>query len=148
MLSEFKCQKCQVSFVVGSTGPLRVTHCVHCGKSDLEFVGTKEDPPTTKREVRPRQEDIRDVFGLGQTVLVRTTGKEWWPREIESITVLRNDDGSLEPRFWFHDYGNVPASEVIAEEDISPPDRRLTVPLGTRAVPRPPLERKEEDLGL
>ena len=78
---------------------------------------------------RPKltQEDIRDVFGVGQNVLVRA-GTKWEPREILGITVLRHSThcphcgGELlgEPRFWFKDHGNVPLEEVIAREDIGP----------------------------
>jgi len=74
-----------------------------------------------------RQEDIRDVFGVGQKVLVRS-GTKWQTRELLGITVLRHDSYCPhcsipllgEPRFWFKDYGNVPLEEIMAKEDIDP----------------------------
>jgi len=74
------------------------------------------------------QEDIRDVFGVGQKVLVRS-GTEWHTREILGITVLRHHVDCPhcripllgEPRFWFNDYGNVSLDEIMAKEDIDPP---------------------------
>jgi len=74
-----------------------------------------------------RQEDIRDAFGVGQSVLVRS-GTEWQTREILGITVFRNDVCCPhcgmpllgEPRFWFKDYGNIPLEDVMAKEDIDP----------------------------
>lgn len=79
------------------------------------------------------QESIRDCFGIGQTVLVRT-GKDWVSREILGITVLRNNvtcpqcDMPIlgEPRFWFKDYGNIPLEDIMAKEDIDP--KRLPQP--------------------
>ncbi len=73
------------------------------------------------------QEAIRDCFGVGQTVLVRT-GRDWVSREILSITVLRNNRYNPErnppllgePRFWFSDYGNVALEDIMAKEDIDP----------------------------
>jgi len=81
------------------------------------------------------QESIRDCFGVGQTVLVRT-GRDWVSREILGITVLRNNVDCRkcgmpilgEPRFWFVDHGNVSLDEIMAKEDIDP---KLTPPLGT-----------------
>jgi len=78
---------------------------------------------------RPKvsQEGIRDVFGVGQKVLVRS-GTEWHTREILGITVFRcsicpecNMPLLGEPRFWFEDYGNVPLDQIMAKEDIDPP---------------------------
>ncbi len=78
-------------------------------------------------EERPKltQEDVRNVFGVGQKVLVRV-GTEWHTREILGITVLRHETYCPhcgmpllgEPRFWFNDHGNVSLAEVIAREDI------------------------------
>lgn len=73
------------------------------------------------------QEDIRDVFGVGQKVLVRQ-GTEWHTCEILGITVLRHDADCPhcgipllgKPMFWFKDYGNVPLDEIMAKEDIDP----------------------------
>lgn len=76
---------------------------------------------------KARQEDIRDYYGVGQTVLVRT-GKDWVSREILQITILRNGTYNPErnppilgePRFWFKDYGNVSLENIMAKEDIDP----------------------------
>ena len=73
------------------------------------------------------QGSVRDCFGIGQTVLVRT-GKNWVSREILGITVLRSNGTCSkcgisilgEPRFWFKDYGNIPLEMIMAKEDIDP----------------------------
>jgi len=86
------------------------------------------------------QENIRDCFGVGQTVLVRE-GKDWVSREILDITVLRNEVSCSqcgmpilgEPRFWFKDYGNIPLEEIMAKEDIDP--KRMGSPGLKRGIP-------------
>ncbi|MBA7652471.1 hypothetical protein ES703_60305 [subsurface metagenome] len=73
------------------------------------------------------QEDIRDVFGVGQKVLVRD-GTAWRTHEILGITVLRHDVYCThcgmpllgEPRFWFKGLANFPLEDIIALEDIDP----------------------------
>lgn len=124
MLSEFKCKKCQMTFIVGLSKiePLKpVSHCVCCGSLDLEFLGSKEGLMP-----KLRQDDIRDVFGIGQNVLVRE-GTELRTREILGISVLRHAHCPHcgipllgEPRFWFKGYANVPLEQIMAKEDIDP----------------------------
>lgn len=80
-----------------------------------------------KGKVYASQEGIRDVFDVGQKVLVRS-GIDWRTREIQRITVLRHDVNcphcgiSLlgEPRFWFTDWGNVSLENIMARADIDP----------------------------
>lgn len=130
MLSEFKCKKCQMIFIVGFSKiepqkPIR--HCVCCGSDDLEFLDSKEESIYPKLS----QDDIRDVFGIGQNVLVRE-GTELHTREILGITILRRDTQCPhcgipllgEPRFWFKGYANVPLEQIMAKEDIDPPPRQ------------------------
>ena len=92
------------------------------------------------KDTKLGQEVIRDVFGLGQTVLVRS-GRDWLSREILAITVYRrapycpqcNMPILGEPRFWFKDYGNIPLSDIMALEDIDPGPEvipaKLTIPV-------------------
>ena len=88
------------------------------------------------------QEQIRNCFGIGQTVLVRSGG-DWVSREILDITVLRNGPTCSqcgmpilgEPRFWFKDYGNIPLDEIMAKEDIDP-EPRLRPTLAARPIKR------------
>jgi hypothetical protein len=128
MLSEFKCNNCQVVFHVGMAGiePEKpVKYCICCGSSDLTFLGAIAENYYAKSTVG--QEDIRDVFGIGQKVLVRS-GIDWRTREILRITVLRHDVNCPhcgipllgEPRFWFRDWGNVSLESIMAREDIDP----------------------------
>ena len=125
MLSEFKCKKCGMTFVVAlmeieAGKPIR--HCVCCGNDDLEFLGNK-----TESYPKLGQDNIRDVFAAGQNVLVRD-GTEWHTREIMGITVLRHDTQCPhcgipllgEPRFWFKGCVNIPLEEIMAKEDIDP----------------------------
>lgn len=126
MLSKVKCEKCQMVFHVGLeqidiAKPIK--HCVCCGSSDLVCLAAEEN---AKRHIAG-QEDIRDVFNVGQKVLVRS-GTVWRTNEILAITVLRHDVNCPhcgipllgEPRFWFKHHGNLPLEDVIAKEDIDP----------------------------
>ena len=83
------------------------------------------------KDTKLGQDSIRDVFGLGQTVLVRS-GKDWHSREIQAITVYRGFPTFGEPRFWFKDFGNIPLSDIMAKEDIDPKPEvlpgKLTIP--------------------
>ena len=95
--------------------------------SEISKVGVKE--AVKNDEARPQiatdNEGIRDVFMVGQQVLVRS-GTAWVSREILGITVLRNKvtcaycDAPIlgEPRLWFKDRGNIPLEEIMAEEDV------------------------------
>lgn len=126
MLGKFKCKKCEMVFVVGLEiiepgNPIR--HCVCCGSKELEFLADIPD------YLGPRldQEDIRDVFAVGQRVLIRD-GIDWRTREILGITVLRHDANCPhcnipllgEPRFWFKGVSNLTLNEIMAKEDIDP----------------------------
>lgn len=91
------------------------------------------------KDTKLGQDSIRDVFRIGQTVLVRS-GRDWHSREIQDITVYRahplcpqcNMTILGEPRFWFKDFGNVQIEDIMALEDIDPkPD----APVGRLAVP-------------
>ena len=94
---------------------------------EVSKVGVKE--AVKNEEARPQvatdNEGIRDVFKVGQQVLVRN-GTAWVSRKILGITVLRNKvvcaycDAPMlgEPRFWFKDHGNIPLEEIMADEDI------------------------------
>lgn len=130
MLSEFKCNNCQVVFQVGmaTIEPEKpVKYCICCGSSDLSFLGAIAEDYYAKQRPIYTQEDIRDVFGVGQKVLIRS-GIDWQTREILKITVLRHDVNCPhcgipllgEPRFWFRDWENVSLEGIMAREDIDP----------------------------
>lgn len=100
---------------------------------------------------RVSQDTIRDCFGIGQTVLVRS-GRDWVSREILDITVLRNNatcrecDRSIlgEPRFWFKDYGNIPLEDIMAKEDIDPNRITRSFNVGPIVFPEQAAEAKKE----
>lgn len=131
MLSEFECQACKTRFVVASTqnaAQLPTVFCVYCGHRSLRYIGSRDDGSNEDiRRIKVTQNDIRDVFGIGQNVLVRC-GKDWFTQKILDITVLRHDTFCPhcgipllgEPRFWFKGCGNVGLEDVMAVEDIDP----------------------------
>jgi hypothetical protein len=94
------------------------------------------------------QPSIRDVFAIGQKVLVRD-GTAWRTHEILGITVLRHDVYCPhcgmpllgEPRFWFKMFANLPLGDIIALEDINPkPEARSDC-----LIPKPYVQGKAEN---
>lgn len=128
MPTEIKCKSCETVFIISNkTDSEKLEeYCAYCGSKELEFLSVREPRP------KLTQAGIRDVFAVGQNVLVRW-GIDWRTREILGITVLRHDTDCPhcsmpllgEPRFWFRELGNVSLEDIMAKEDIDPDKVRL-----------------------